>query len=83
MLASIAPLATSGERPEQLNAITVAEFAAVENFEHDFRVHDVSSTEVGQPDRERGIENSLFQPCRKFECMPEPHHRLLTPDACQ
>ena len=55
MQASIPPLATSGERPEQLDAITEAAFADVENFEHDLRLRDVSSTEVGQPVRERDL----------------------------
>ena len=83
MQASNGPISTSGARPEQLDAITAAGVTDVENFEHDFRVNDVSSTEIGQLFRERAREKSLFQPICDFECVPEPHLRLLTRDASQ
>ncbi len=81
MQTTIAPVSISGELPEKLEAIAEAGFVGVENFEHDFLVHDASSTEVGQLVRERGLENSLFQPLREFECLSELHHRPLMRDA--
>ncbi|MDE0698575.1 MAG: hypothetical protein OXH76_22375 [Boseongicola sp.] len=83
MQTSIAPVSICVELPEGFDAITEAGFTGVENSEHDFLVHDASSTEAGQLVRERGLENSLFQPFRELECMPEPRHRQLTRAASQ
>ena len=83
MQTSIAPVSISGELPQMFAAITEAGFTGVEIFGHGFLVHVVALTEVGQPVRERRLDNSLIHPFRESGCMPEPHHRLLTRDACQ
>ncbi|MDE0347524.1 MAG: hypothetical protein OXI66_17350 [Boseongicola sp.] len=80
MQASIGPLSIS-ERLERLDAITAAGFTDVENSGHELLVHVVRSTEVGQPVRVQGLENSPLQPFRDFKFMPAPHHRFLTRDA--
>ena len=83
MRTTIAPVSISRELPEELDVVAEAGFVGVENFEHGILVHDASSTEVGQLVRERGLENSLFQPLREFECLSELDHRLLMRGAGQ
>ncbi|HMB46923.1 MAG TPA: TIM barrel protein, partial [Afifellaceae bacterium] len=55
------------------DAISAAGFHGVEIFENDFLTFDRSPRDVGKIVRDAGLEITLFQPFRDFECMPEPH----------
>ncbi len=71
MKTSIATVSISGTLPEKLAAISAAGFDGVEIFEQDFIAHDGSAREIGQVVRDHGLEITLFQPFRDFECLPE------------
>ncbi|MDE4176287.1 TIM barrel protein [Phaeobacter sp. PT47_59] len=72
MKTAIATVSISGTLTEKLEAIAAAGFDGVEIFEQDFIAHDGSPREVGRMIRDHGLEISLFQPFRDFECLPEP-----------
>jgi 4-hydroxyphenylpyruvate dioxygenase len=72
MKTSIATVSISGTLTEKLTAIADAGFDGVEIFEQDFIAHDGSAAEVGRMVRDHGLEITLFQPFRDFECLPEP-----------
>ncbi|MCA0963157.1 bifunctional sugar phosphate isomerase/epimerase/4-hydroxyphenylpyruvate dioxygenase family protein [Salipiger bermudensis] len=72
MKTSIATVSISGALPEKLDAIAAAGFDGVEIFEQDFIAHDGGAREVGRMIRDKGLEITLFQPFRDFECLPEP-----------
>ncbi len=72
MKTSIATVTVSGDLTEKLAAIAAAGFDGVEIFEQDFIAHDGGPREVGRMVRDQGLEITLFQPFRDFECLPEP-----------
>ncbi|MEM0921507.1 MAG: TIM barrel protein [Pseudomonadota bacterium] len=72
MQTSIATVSVPGSLREKLAAIAGAGFDGVEIFEQDFIAHDGSPAEVGQMIRDHGLDITLFQPFRDFECLPEP-----------
>jgi len=72
MKTSIATVSISGALPEKLDAIAAAGFDGVEIFEQDFIAHDGGAREVGRMIRDKGLDITLFQPFRDFECLPEP-----------
>ena len=72
MKTSIATVSISGNLVEKLDAIAAAGFDGIEIFEQDFLTHDGSPADVGRMIRDRGLEITLFQPFRDFECLPEP-----------
>ena len=72
MKTSIATVSISGALPEKLDAIASAGFDGVEIFEQDFIAHDGGAREVGRMIRDKGLDITLFQPFRDFECLPEP-----------
>ncbi|SDE92332.1 4-hydroxyphenylpyruvate dioxygenase [Salipiger thiooxidans] len=72
MKTSIATVSISGALPEKLEAIAAAGFDGVEIFEQDFIAHDGGAREVGRMIRDYGLDITLFQPFRDFECLPEP-----------
>ncbi|APX89157.1 3-keto-5-aminohexanoate cleavage protein [Brevirhabdus pacifica] len=72
MKTSIATVSISGSLPEKLEAIAAAGYDGIEIFEQDFIAHDGGPREVGQMIRDHGLEITLFQPFRDFECLPEP-----------
>jgi len=72
MKTSIATVSLSGALPEKLEAIAAAGFEGIEIFEQDFIAHDGGPREVGRMVRDMGLEITLFQPFRDFECLPEP-----------
>ncbi|MCE0504975.1 sugar phosphate isomerase/epimerase and 4-hydroxyphenylpyruvate domain-containing protein [Roseivivax sp. GX 12232] len=72
MKTSIATVSISGALPEKLEAIAKAGFDGIEIFEQDFIAHDGGPAEVGRMVRDHGLEITLFQPFRDFECLPEP-----------
>ena len=72
MRTSIATVSISGTLTEKLDAIARAGFDGVEIFEQDFIAHDGGPAEVGRMVRDHGLEITLFQPFRDFECLPEP-----------
>ncbi|WFE90376.1 TIM barrel protein [Roseibium porphyridii] len=72
MKASIATVSISGNLVEKLKAISSAGFYGVEIFEQDFIAHDGTPRDVGNMVRDFGLEITLFQPFRDFECLPEP-----------
>lgn len=72
MKTSIATVSISGTLTEKLTAIADAGFDGVEIFEQDFIAHDGSAADVGRMVRDHGLEITLFQPFRDFECLPEP-----------
>ncbi|KGD96453.1 sugar phosphate isomerase/epimerase and 4-hydroxyphenylpyruvate domain-containing protein [Rhizobium sp. YS-1r] len=82
MKTSIATVSISGELPEKLEAIAKAGFDGVEIFENDFLAFDGSPVDVGRMARDYGLEITLFQPFRDFECMP-PSHRQRTFDRAE
>ena len=73
MKTSIATVSISGDLEEKLSAIAEAGFNGVEIFENDFLVFDKSPEEISRMVIDAGLELTLFQPFRDFECMPEPH----------
>ena len=79
MKTSIATVSISGALPEKLDAIASAGFDGVEIFEQDFIAHDGGAREVGRMIRDKGLDITLFQPFRDFECLPEPL-RATTPE---
>ncbi|ETX16078.1 3-keto-5-aminohexanoate cleavage protein [Roseivivax halodurans JCM 10272] len=72
MKTSIATVSISGALPEKLEAIAAAGYDGIEIFEQDFITHDGGPAEVGRMIRDHGLEITLFQPFRDFECLPEP-----------
>ena len=72
MKTSSATVSISGTLAEKLEAIAAAGFDGVEIFEQDFPTHDGTPHEVGAMIRDHGLEITLFQPFRDFECLPEP-----------
>ena len=72
MKTSIATVSISGNLVEKLEAIAAAGFDGIEIFEQDFIAHDGSPRDVGRLVRDHGLEITLFQPFRDFECLPEP-----------
>ncbi|MEL7343869.1 MAG: TIM barrel protein, partial [Pseudomonadota bacterium] len=72
MKTSIATVSISGTLTEKLEAIAAAGFDGIEIFEQDFLTHDGSPQDVGAMIRDHGLEITLFQPFRDFECLPEP-----------
>ncbi|SFG78998.1 4-hydroxyphenylpyruvate dioxygenase [Palleronia marisminoris] len=72
MKTSIATVSIAGDLTEKLAAIAAAGFDGVEIFEQDFIAHDGGPREVGRMVRDHGLEITLFQPFRDFECLPEP-----------
>ncbi|MGR3379159.1 bifunctional sugar phosphate isomerase/epimerase/4-hydroxyphenylpyruvate dioxygenase family protein [Salipiger abyssi] len=72
MKTSIATVSISGSLPEKLEAIAGAGYDGIEIFEQDFIAHDGGPREVGRMIRDHGLEITLFQPFRDFECLPEP-----------
>ncbi|SEO07089.1 bifunctional sugar phosphate isomerase/epimerase/4-hydroxyphenylpyruvate dioxygenase family protein [Palleronia pelagia] len=72
MRTSIATVSIAGTLEEKLEAIAQAGFDGVEIFEQDFIAHDGGPREVGRMVRDHGLEITLFQPFRDFECLPEP-----------
>ncbi len=72
MKTSIATVTVAGDLTEKLAAIAAAGFDGVEIFEQDFIAHDGGPREVGRMVRDHGLEITLFQPFRDFECLPEP-----------
>lgn len=72
MKTSIATVSISGTLTEKLEAIAAAGFDGIEIFEQDFLTHDGSPEDVGAMIRDHGLEITLFQPFRDFECLPEP-----------
>lgn len=72
MKTSIATVSISGNLVEKLGAIAKAGFDGIEIFEQDFLTHDDSPRSVGKMIRDHGLETTLFQPFRDFECLPEP-----------
>ncbi|THD76806.1 sugar phosphate isomerase/epimerase and 4-hydroxyphenylpyruvate domain-containing protein [Thalassobius vesicularis] len=72
MKTSIATVSISGNLIEKLEAIAAAGFDGIEIFEQDFIAHDGSPRDVGRLVRDHGLEITLFQPFRDFECLPEP-----------
>lgn len=72
MKTSIATVSISGTLIEKLEAISAAGFDGIEIFEQDFLTHDGSPRDVGRMIRDHGMEVTLFQPFRDFECLPEP-----------
>ena len=72
MKTSIATVSIAGDLTEKLAAIAAAGFDGVEIFEQDFIAHDGGPREVGQVVRDHGLDITLFQPFRDFECLPEP-----------
>ncbi|MBT8455101.1 MAG: sugar phosphate isomerase/epimerase and 4-hydroxyphenylpyruvate domain-containing protein [Alphaproteobacteria bacterium] len=72
MKTSIATVSISGNLVEKLEAISQAGFDGVEIFEQDFLTHDGSPRDVGNMIRDHGLDITLFQPFRDFECLPEP-----------
>jgi 4-hydroxyphenylpyruvate dioxygenase len=77
MKTAIATVSISGDLREKLAAIAAAGFDGVEIFENDFLTYDGSPSEVGRMVRDHGLEVSLFQPFRDFECMPEPQRSRI------
>ena len=73
MKTSIATVSISGNFREKLAAIAEAGFDGIEIFEQDFIAWDGSPRDVGRMVRDHGLEITLFQPFRDFECLPEPH----------
>ena len=72
MKTSIATVSISGNLVEKLEAIASAGFDGVEIFEQDFLTHDGAPEDVGRMVRDHGLEITLFQPFRDFECLPDP-----------
>ena len=72
MRTSIATVSVAGDLTEKLAAIAAAGFDGVEIFEQDFLAHDGGPRELGREVRDHGLEITLFQPFRDFECLPEP-----------
>ncbi|OCX67360.1 3-keto-5-aminohexanoate cleavage protein [Thioclava sp. SK-1] len=72
MKTSIATVSISGSLPEKLDAIAKAGFSGIEIFEQDFIAHDGGPRDVGRMIRDHGLDITLFQPFRDFECLPEP-----------
>lgn len=72
MKTSIATVSISGTLSEKLEAIAAAGFDGIEIFEQDFIAHDGSPRDVGRLVRDHGLEITLLQPFRDFECLPEP-----------
>lgn len=72
MKTSIATVTVAGTLEEKLAAIAAAGFDGVEIFEQDFVAHDGGPREVGRMVRDHGLDITLFQPFRDFECLPEP-----------
>lgn len=72
MKTSIATVSISGSLVDKLEAISAAGFDGIEIFEQDFLTHDDSPRGVGHMIRDHGLEITLFQPFRDFECLPEP-----------
>jgi 4-hydroxyphenylpyruvate dioxygenase len=72
MKTSIATVSISGSLPEKLEAIAAAGFDGIEIFEQDFITHDGTPRDVGNLIRSLGLEITLFQPFRDFECLPAP-----------
>ncbi len=72
MKTSIATVSISGSLPEKLEAIAAAGYDGIEIFEQDFIAHDGGPREVGRMIRDHGLDITLFQPFRDFECLPEP-----------
>ncbi|KUP92642.1 bifunctional sugar phosphate isomerase/epimerase/4-hydroxyphenylpyruvate dioxygenase family protein [Tritonibacter horizontis] len=70
MKTSIATVSISGNLLEKLDAIAKAGFGGIEIFEQDFLTHEGTPREVGQMIRDHGLEITLFQPFRDFECLP-------------
>ncbi|MGH1426072.1 MAG: bifunctional sugar phosphate isomerase/epimerase/4-hydroxyphenylpyruvate dioxygenase family protein [Pseudooceanicola sp.] len=70
MKTSIATVSISGNLREKLDAIAKAGFDGIEIFEQDFIAHDGTPSEVGAMVRDHGLEITLFQPFRDFECLP-------------
>ena len=73
MKTSIATVSIAGTLTEKLDAIAAAGFDGIEIFEQDFVTHDGGPREVGRMIRDHGLEITLFQPFRDFECLPEPY----------
>ncbi|WP_085791190.1 bifunctional sugar phosphate isomerase/epimerase/4-hydroxyphenylpyruvate dioxygenase family protein [Roseivivax jejudonensis] len=73
MRTSIATVSIAGNLTEKLAAIAEAGFDGVEIFEQDFIAHDGGPAEVGRMVRDHGLDITLFQPFRDFECLPEPY----------
>lgn len=69
---SIATVSIAGNFVEKLDAIAAAGFDGIEIFEQDFLTHDGSPRQVGEMIRDHGLDITLFQPFRDFECLPEP-----------
>ncbi len=72
MKTSIATVSISGTLREKLEAVAKAGFDGIEIFEQDFLTHEGAPREVGHMIRDHGLEITLFQPFRDFECLPEP-----------
>ena len=72
MKTSIATVSISGALPDKLTAIAAAGYDGIEIFEQDFIAHDGGPRDVGNMIRDHGLEITLFQPFRDFECLPEP-----------
>lgn len=72
MKTSIATVSISGTLTEKLAAISAAGYDGIEIFEQDFIAHDGSPAEVGRMVRDHGLEITMLQPFRDFECLPEP-----------
>ncbi|MER5171047.1 MULTISPECIES: bifunctional sugar phosphate isomerase/epimerase/4-hydroxyphenylpyruvate dioxygenase family protein [Thioclava] len=72
MKTSIATVSISGSLTEKLSAIAEAGYSGIEIFEQDFLAFDGGPKEVGRMIRDKGLEITLFQPFRDFECLPEP-----------
>ena len=72
MKTSIATVSISGSLREKLEAIAKAGYDGIEIFEQDFIAHDGGPREVGRMIRDCGLDITLFQPFRDFECLPEP-----------
>ncbi|QDY70973.1 bifunctional sugar phosphate isomerase/epimerase/4-hydroxyphenylpyruvate dioxygenase family protein [Qingshengfaniella alkalisoli] len=72
MKTSIATVSISGALPEKLTAIAEAGYDGIEIFEQDFIAHDGGPRDVGRMIRDHGLDITLFQPFRDFECLPQP-----------
>ena len=70
MKTSIATVSISGNFREKLEAIAGAGFDGIEIFEQDFLTDTGTPREVGNLIRDHGLEITLFQPFRDFECLP-------------
>ena len=69
---SIATVCLSGNLLDKLEAAAAAGFDGVEIFEADLLTFEGSPADIRRLAEDLGLSNTLFQPFRDFEAMPEP-----------